>query len=60
VAQSSGSAGIFDSEMSRLVLGRGGDTMALGGSTIFLWGCIPFVLAILTGRGVERGTTGGD
>ncbi len=33
---SSGRAGMFDSETSRLVLGGGGDMTALGESTAFL------------------------
>lgn len=48
---SSGRAGMFDSaDRSRLVLGGGGDMTAIGESTTFLWSCIPFVLAILSGR----------
>jgi hypothetical protein len=49
--ESSGRAGMFDSETGGLVLGGGGDTTGLGGSTAFLLICIPFVLAILSGRG---------
>lgn len=42
---------MFDSaDRSRLVLGGGGDMTAIGESTTFLWSCIPFVLAILSGR----------
>ena len=41
---------MFDSETSGVVVG-GGDMTGLGGSRVFLQSCIPFVLAILTGRG---------
>lgn len=50
VRESSGRAGMFDSETNRRVLGGGGETTGLGESGASLWSCIPFEMAILTGR----------